>query len=138
MFCSRLKNSTSFDSLKMGHGQDLLFTLPWKEAETSRKICKDLFLFWITPDFSRKIGVFSREELFFVFGGRRKKNWGCLFLFWEHLRLVSLVLGLKRSCPWLRECLLSRGRSLVLAVASDFFCVLGLGLEGCVLNFTSD
>ena len=54
------------------------------------------------------------------------------------MRFVSLVLGLglEHSCPWPRECLSSEGLSL--ALASDFFCVLGLGLEPCVLDSTSD
>ena len=50
---------------------------------------------------------------------------------------MSLVLGLglEHSCPWPRECLsLER---LSLALASDFFCVLGLGLEPCVFDSTS-
>ena len=48
---------------------------------------------------------------------------------------MSLVLGLglEHSCPWPRECLSSERLSL----ASDFFCVLGLGLEPCVLDSTS-
>ena len=51
---------------------------------------------------------------------------------------MSLVLGLglEHSCPWPRECLSSERLSL--ALASDFFCVLGLGLEPCVLDSTSD
>ena len=53
--------------------------------------------------------------------------------------LVSLVLGLglEHSCPWPRECLSSERLSL--ALASDFFCVLGLGLglEPCVLDSIS-
>ena len=61
------------------------------------------------------------EDLFFFFG--------------EHLRFASLVLGLEHSCPWPRECLSSERLSL--ALASDFFCVLGLGLEPCVLDSTS-
>ena len=63
------------------------------------------------------------------------------FFFGEHLPLVSLVLGLglEHSCPWPRECLSSERLSLALALASDFFCVLGLGLglEPCVLDSTS-
>ena len=49
---------------------------------------------------------------------------------------MSLVLGLgiEYSCPWPREDLSSKRLSL----ASDFFCVLGLGLEPCVLDSTSD
>ena len=48
---------------------------------------------------------------------------------------MSLVLGLglDHSCPWPRECLSSERLSL--ALASDFFCVLGL--EACVLDSTS-
>ena len=52
---------------------------------------------------------------------------------------MSLVLGLglEHSCPWPREGLSSKRLSL--ALASDFFCVLGLGLglEPCVLDSTS-
>ena len=59
------------------------------------------------------------------------------FFFWRALALVSLVLGLEHSCPWPRECLSSERLSLALALASDFFCVLGLGLEPCVFDFTS-
>ena len=46
----------------------------------------------------------------------------------------SLALGLEHSCPWPRECLSSERLSL--ALASDFFCVLGL--EPCVLDSTSE
>ena len=50
---------------------------------------------------------------------------------------MSLVLGLglEHSCRWPREGLSSKRLSL--ALASDFFCVLGLGLEPCVLDSTS-
>ena len=57
------------------------------------------------------------------------------FFFRRALALVSLVLGLEHTCPWPRECLSSERLSL--ALASDFFCVLGLGLEPCVLDSTS-
>ena len=71
------------------------------------------------------------EDLFFYFCEDP-------FFFGEHLRFVSWVLGLglEHSCPWPRECLSSERLSL--ALASDFFCVLGLGLEPCVLDSTSD
>ena len=51
-----------------------------------------------------------------------------LFFFLRALALVSLVLGLglEHFCPWPRECLSSERLSLALAL--DFFCVLGLGL----------
>ena len=55
------------------------------------------------------------------------------FFFRRTLAAVSLVL--EHSCPWPREGLSSERLSL--ALASDFFCVLGLGLEPCVLNSTS-
>ena len=46
---------------------------------------------------------------------------------------MSLALA-SHSCPWLREGLSSESLSL----ASEFFCVLGLSLEPCVLDSTSD
>jgi len=52
------------------------------------------------------------------------------------LRIFKRVLGLKPFCPWPRDNLSSATPSL--ALASDFFRVLGLGLEGCVLAATSD
>ena len=74
--------------------------------------------------------------------GDRSKNFceDLFFFFWRALALVSLVLGLglEHSCPWPRECLSSERLSLALALASDFFCVLGLGLEPCVLDSSSD
>ena len=50
---------------------------------------------------------------------------------------MSLVLGLglEHSCSWPRVVLSSERLSL--ALASDFFCDLGLGLEPCVLDSTS-
>ena len=96
----------------------------------------------------------SRTALFFEllkfcealenFFGKRFFFWRSLkkflwrpFFFWRALALVSLVLGLglEHSCPWPRQCLSSKRLSL--ALASDFFCVLGLGLEPCVLDSTS-
>ena len=80
-------------------------------------------------------------KTFFFFGDRLKNFCEDLFFFFfgEHLRFVSLVLGLglEHSCPWPQECLSSERLSLALALASDFFCVLGLGLEPCVLDSTS-
>ena len=63
--------------------------------------------------FTLKIGISSRNNLFFRFG--------------EHLRLVSLalsipVLGLEKS---------------VLGLGLGFFCIIGLGFERCVLDSTS-
>ena len=58
-------------------------------------------------------------------------------VFLENTCGCVLGLGLQHSCPWPREGLSSK--SLSLALASDFFCVLGLGLglEPCVLDSTS-
>ena len=81
-------------------------------------------------------------------GGDRLKNF-CedLFFFGEHLRLCPWflalassipVLGLesvcpRKGCPWPWPRIFFGS----LALASDFFCVLGLGLEPCVLDSTS-
>ena len=83
---------------------------------------------------------FCEDLLFFFFFWRSPEKFLCRpFFFWRALALVSLVLGLglEHSCPWPREYLSSERLSL--ALASDFFCVLGLGLglEPCVLNSTS-
>ena len=69
--------------------------------------------------------------------GVRLKNF-CedLFFFGKHLRLCPWSLALASSIPVLpRKCLSSERLSL--ALASDFFCVLGLGLEPCVLDSIS-
>ena len=86
-----------------------------------KNFCEDLFFFFFF--FGDRLKNFCEDLFFFFFG--------------EHLRFVSLVLGLglEHSCPWPRECLSSKRLSL--ALASDFFCVLGLGLEPCVLDSTS-
>ena len=74
-------------------------------------------------------------KTFFFFWDRQKNFCENLFFFWRALALVCLVLGLglEHSCPWPRECLSSE--RLFLALASDFFCVLGL--QPCVLDSTS-
>ena len=91
--------------------------------------------FWKTFFCGDRLKNFREERLFFFFGDRPKKFlWRPVF-FCRALALVSLVIGLgfEHSCPWLRECLSSERLSL----ASDVFCVLGLGLEPCVLDSTS-
>ena len=65
--------------------------------------------------------------------GDRLKNFFEDLFFWRMLAAVSLVHGLEHCCPWPREVLSSERLSL--ALASDFFCVLGL--EPCVLDSTS-
>ena len=94
-----------------------------------KNFCEDLFFSFFFFFFGDRLKNFC-EDLFFFF-----------FFFWRALALVSLVLGLglEHSCPRPRECLSSERLSLALALASDFFCVLGLGLglEPCVLDSTS-
>ena len=115
--CPRLKDSTSFWNVK-------ILWSAWK-------------IFWKTIFSGDHLKNFW-EDLFFFFFWDRLKNF-CedlfFYFFWRALALVSLVLGLglEHSCPWPRECLSSERLSL--ALASDFFCVLGL--EPCVLDSTS-
>ena len=118
MSCPRLEDSTFFDLLKIGNGHELLFTLPWKTVEASRKICEDLFLvFWKTPDFLRKISFSSLAKTFFFFGGRP-----CLF-FENTCALCprSLALASKISALASREFFLEKW---VLGLGLGFFCVL--------------
>ena len=107
--CPRFKNSTIFWTVKI-----LL--------ESARNLAENL----------------QRPFQFSFFRDRLKKNFKDLF-FWENLLLSLLslasawsifVLGLKKVCP--------RKGCPSLAFFSYFFCVLGLGLEPCVLDFTSD
>ena len=72
-------------------------------------------------------------KIFFFFFGDCLKNF-CEDLFFLE-STCACVLG---PWPWPRECLSSERLSLALNLASDFFCVLGLGLEPCVLDSTSD
>ena len=89
----------------------------WKTPETLRKICKDLFfcfLKWRLP-----------EKKFFEDLFRLKKYFVDHFFLFVANTCVC-VLG---PWPWPRE---------GLSLASKFFYVLGLGLEPCVLDSTSD
>ena len=87
-----------------------------------KKFLESVF-YWRTPEKNFwRFNFFLRSP---------EKNFWKLFFFWRTLSLVSLassifVLGLERvcprkGCPWPRI----------------FFCVLGLGLEPCVLDSTS-
>ena len=84
-------------------------------------------------------GKFAKTVFVFLFWRSPEKNFEELFsFFWRALAPVSLVLG-----PWPRAflSLASRGSVLgraVLCLGLGFFCVLGLGLEPCVLDSTSD
>ena len=74
--------------------------------------------------------IFVKTFIYLFFFWRSPKKF-CedLFFFWRALTLVSLILGLEHSCP-LKGC--------PWPWPPDLFCVLGLGLEPCVLNSTSD
>ena len=79
----------------------------WKAPEAPQKIFKELFLFSSSGDRLKKI----------------LETFSFDFLFLENTC---------RMCPWSwpRE-------DMSLALASEFFCVHGLGLEPCVLESTS-
>ena len=107
--CPRLEDSTIFwnvkkfcGALEKFFGKRFLVEIAWKI------FVKTFFFFFF---FFLKIAwkIFVKTFFFFFFG--------------EHLRFVSLVLGLglEHSCPWPRECLSSERLSLALALASDFF-----------------
>ena len=124
--CLRLEDSTIFWIAKILWSAWKIFWKTFFCGDRKKNFCEDLFFFW------DRLKNFC-EDLFFFFFGRSPKKF---LWFWRALALVSLVLGLglEHSCPWPRECLsLER---LSLALASVFFCVLGL--EPCVLDFTSD
>ena len=121
--CPRLEDSSIFWNVKILWSA---WKIVWKtffRGDRVKNFWEDLFFFFFL-EIAWKILV----KTFFFF-----------FFFGEHLRFVSLVLGLglEHSCPWPRECLSSERLSLALALASDFFCVFGLGLEPCVLDSTS-
>ena len=136
-----LASRTHFEVLGLGleTSNPRKLACPWLENST---------IFWFV-----KI-LWSTWKIFWktFFSGDRLKNFGedvffleiawkifmpTFFCFWGALALVSLVLGLglEHSCPWPREGLSSEGLSL--SLASDFFFVLDLGLEPCVLHSTS-
>ena len=102
-----------FGMLKFCGALDKIFWKTFFSGDRLKNFCEDLFFFFL-----------------FFFGDRLKNFCEDLFfcLFWRALALC--VLG-----PWPRECLSSERLSL--ALASEFFCVLGLGLEPCVLDSTS-
>ena len=94
---------------------------PWLENST---------IFWVVKS------LWSAKKFFWktVFSGdRQKKNFEDLF-FGEHLRLCSWSLASSIPVLGLRGSVLGRA---VVGLGLGFFCVLGLGLEPCVLDSTS-
>ena len=83
-----------------------------------KNFCEDLFFFFY------RLKNFCEDLFFFFF-----LESTCALRPWSLASSIP-VLGLES-----RECLSSERLSL--ALASDFFCVLGLGLEPCVLDSTS-
>ena len=116
---------THFEVLGLEASSPRKLACPWLENSS---------IFWMLKFCGALEKFFGKRFLVEIAGKIFVKT---CFFFGEHLRFVSLVLGLglKHSCPWPRECLSSERLSL--ALASDFFCVLGLGLELCVLDSTS-
>ena len=126
--CPRLEDSIIFLIVKILWSA---WKIIWKTffcGDRLKNFCEDLFFSW------RSLEKLLWRPFFFL-----EIAWKIFvktfFFFWRALALVSLVLGLglEHSCPWPRECLSSERLSL--ALASDFFCVLGL--EPCVLDSTS-
>ena len=74
----------------MGLGRDLLFTLSWKAAETSRKICEDFF-FWSTF-FAEIRRLLAQRPFFFFFFEVAWKIFLETFFFFENNCAL---------CPWL-------------------------------------
>ena len=123
-YASRASSRTHFEVLGL-EGQVLGFSL---EASSSRKLpcCRRLensTFFW------------SVEKIFWLslfLEIAWKKIWRSNF--WRTLASVSLassisVLGFERVCPW---------KGCPWPWPQIFFCVLGHGLEPCVLDSTSD
>ena len=125
------------------------------EASSPRKLpfprLKDSTFFWVVKSLRSAWQIFWKTVFFwrspkkifwrpfFVFGDRLKNFPEDLF-FWDRLKIFLKTFFLESTwaCvlgPWPREGLSSVGLSL--ASTSDIFCVLGLGLEPCVLDSTS-
>ena len=118
MSCPRLEDSTFFDLLKMGHGLDLLFTLPWKTAETSRKICKNVFFGERLIFRGNPASPLSKTLFFWRSPGKLFLG---TFFFWRTLApcVLGQCLGLEHSSAWPRESLSTRSRSLASKVVSS-------------------
>ena len=105
----------------MGQCHDLFFFV-WNFTENLRFSSQRphifFFLFWRTFEILWKTYDFCAKTFFEI-------------VFWEHLHVVFLVLGLEYSCPRPREDLSSESWSL--ALAPDFF----LALASSLVSLTS-
>ena len=138
-----LASRTHLKSLALASRRQVLENWPVLGSRTALVFELLKFCGAVEKFFGKRVFVEIAWKIFvktFFFGDRLKNFCEDLFFFfWRALALVSLVLGHghEHSCPWPRECLSSERLSLALALASDFFCVLGLSLEPCVLDSTS-
>ena len=138
---SRTSSRTHFEVLGLGLGLEGQVLGLGLEASSPRKLACPRLEDSTILNFLENVFLWRPFFFFFFFWRSPEKLlWRPFFFFFRRaLALVSLVLGLglEHSCPWPRECLSSERLSL--ALASDFFCVLGLGLglEPCVLDSTS-
>ena len=117
--CPRLEDSTIFWKVKILRSGWKIF---WKAFFPRRSLEKFLWrpFFFFFFEIAWKIFV---KTFFFFFG--------------EHLRFVSLVLGLGLEAFLSLASRVSVLGKAVLGLGLEFFCVLGLGLEPCVLDSTS-
>ena len=132
---SRTSSRTDFEVLGLGlEGQVLGLGL---EASSPRKLAcsrlEDSTIFWIV-----KI-LWSAWKIFWktFFCGDRLKNFCEDLFFGEHLRLCPSSLALASSIPVLGLESVCPRKGCSWPWPRIFFCVLGLGLEPCVLDSTS-
>ena len=115
-----------------------------EDPHSAMRICivsynsSKLFIFKIMLENARNLAENLRRPFVFVSFGDRLKNFfeDLFFSFWS--TFCACVLG---PWPWPRAFLFLASRGSALgraALGLGFFCVVGLGLEPCVLDSTSD
>ena len=118
--CPRLEDSTNFWIVKILWSAWKIFWKTFFCGDRLKNFCEDIF--FLDSSCASVLGPWPWPRAFLSLASR-------VFV----LGKAGLGLGLEHSCPWPQRCLSSER----LALASDFFCVLGLGLEPCVFNSTS-